>query len=79
MIISGCFCVYSDSSSFEYIRSSLEKTLLSNLEQDVCLPFQVRVVVMSKLLSMVVMNTMMRIETKIRLLLVTTKKHELWW
>ena len=46
---SGCFCVYSDSSSFEYIRSSLEKTLLSNLEQDVCLPFQV--MVMSKLLS----------------------------
>ena len=76
---SGCFCVYSDSSSFEYIRSSLEKTLLSNLEQDVCLPFQVRVMVMSKLLSMVVMNTMMRIETKIRLLLVTTKKRELWW
>jgi len=36
----GCFCVYSDSSSFEYIRSSLEKTLLSNLEQEVCLPFQ---------------------------------------
>eukprot|EP00092_Neocalanus_flemingeri_P031349 GFUD01034047.1.p1 GENE.GFUD01034047.1~~GFUD01034047.1.p1 ORF type:complete len:1160 (+),score=236.34 GFUD01034047.1:195-3674(+) len=36
----GCFCVYSDVSSFEYIRSSLEKTLLSNLEKDDGLPFQ---------------------------------------
>jgi len=36
----GCFCVYSDVSSFEYIRSSLEKTLLSNLEQNDGLPFQ---------------------------------------
>uniref|UniRef100_A0A1B6CUS5 Rho-GAP domain-containing protein n=1 Tax=Clastoptera arizonana TaxID=38151 RepID=A0A1B6CUS5_9HEMI len=36
----GCFCVYSNSESFEYIRESLEKTLLSNLEQDDRLPFQ---------------------------------------
>lgn len=36
----GCFCVYSDSSSLEYIRDSLEKTLLSNLEQEDRLPFQ---------------------------------------
>jgi len=36
----GCFCVYSDVASFEYIRSSLEKTLLSNLEKDDGLPFQ---------------------------------------
>ena len=37
--LAGCFCVYSEVSSFEYIRSSLEKTLLSNLEQDDRLPF----------------------------------------
>merc|ERR1719402_1774656 len=36
----GCFCVYSDVTSYEYIRSSLEKTLLSNLEQEDRLPFQ---------------------------------------
>ncbi|XP_075218370.1 rho GTPase-activating protein 190 isoform X2 [Lycorma delicatula] len=36
----GCFCVYSNSESFEYVRESLEKTLLSNLEQDDRLPFQ---------------------------------------
>ncbi|XP_054279717.1 rho GTPase-activating protein 190 isoform X3 [Macrosteles quadrilineatus] len=36
----GCFCVYSNSESFEYIRDSLEKTLLSNLEQEDRLPFQ---------------------------------------
>ncbi|KAL1130273.1 hypothetical protein AAG570_013211 [Ranatra chinensis] len=36
----GCFCVFSNSESFEYIRESLEKTLLSNLEQDDRLPFQ---------------------------------------
>ena len=34
--------MYSDVSSFEYIRSSLEKTLLSNLEKDDGLPFQVK-------------------------------------
>ena len=56
--------MYSDSSSFEYIRSSLEKTLLSNLEQDVCLPFQVVVTVM----------VMVRIMSKIRLLLVMTNE-----
>ena len=39
--VAGCFCVYSDVASFEYIRSSLEKTLLSNLEKDDGLPFQV--------------------------------------
>ena len=39
-IFAGCFCVYSDGSSFEYIRESVEKTLLSNLEQDDRLPFQ---------------------------------------
>ncbi|XP_046682746.1 rho GTPase-activating protein 190 isoform X2 [Homalodisca vitripennis] len=36
----GCFCVYSNPESFEYIRDSLEKTLLSNLEQEDRLPFQ---------------------------------------
>uniref|UniRef100_A0A2S2QI88 Rho GTPase-activating protein n=1 Tax=Sipha flava TaxID=143950 RepID=A0A2S2QI88_9HEMI len=36
----GCVCVYSNSDSFEYIRDSLEKTLLSNLEKDDKLPFQ---------------------------------------
>ncbi|XP_050529458.1 rho GTPase-activating protein 190 isoform X3 [Daktulosphaira vitifoliae] len=36
----GCVCVYSNSKSFEYIRDSLEKTLLSNLKQDDKLPFQ---------------------------------------
>jgi hypothetical protein len=36
----GCFCVYSNSESFEYIRESLEKTLLSNLKQEDRLPFQ---------------------------------------
>lgn len=36
----GCFCVYSNAESFEYIRESLEKTLLSNLEQEDRLPFQ---------------------------------------
>ena len=36
----GCFCTYSNSSSFEYVRDSLEKTLLSNLEQEDRLPFQ---------------------------------------
>ena len=41
-IFLGCFCVYSDVASFEYIRSSLEKTLLSNLEKDDGLPFQVQ-------------------------------------
>lgn len=35
----GCFCVYSSHQSLEYIRESLEKTLLSNLEQDDRLPF----------------------------------------
>ena len=36
----GCFCTYSNPSSLEYIRDSLEKTLLSNLEQEDRLPFQ---------------------------------------
>ncbi|XP_025830625.1 rho GTPase-activating protein 190-like isoform X2 [Agrilus planipennis] len=36
----GAFCVYSHPESFEYIRESLEKTLLSNLEQEDKLPFQ---------------------------------------
>lgn len=36
----GSFCVYSNADSFEYIRESLEKTLLSNLEQEDKLPFQ---------------------------------------
>lgn len=36
----GCFCVYSNPETFEYVRDSLEKTLLSNLEQDDRLPFQ---------------------------------------
>ncbi|KAL1455174.1 hypothetical protein WDU94_009286 [Cyamophila willieti] len=36
----GCFCIYSNSDSFEYIRESLEKTLLSNLKQEDRLPFQ---------------------------------------
>nr|XP_022914892.1 rho GTPase-activating protein 190 isoform X6 [Onthophagus taurus] len=36
----GSFCIYSNAESFEYIRESLEKTLLSNLEQEDKLPFQ---------------------------------------
>ncbi|VVC36948.1 Hypothetical protein CINCED_3A007446 [Cinara cedri] len=36
----GCICIYSNSESFEYIRESFEKTLLSNLEKDDKLPFQ---------------------------------------
>lgn len=32
--------MYSNPESFEYIRDSLEKTLLSNLEQEDRLPFQ---------------------------------------
>ncbi|KAG6799126.1 rho GTPase-activating protein [Apis mellifera caucasica] len=36
----GSFCIYANEDSFEYIRSSLEKTLLSNLEQEDRLPFQ---------------------------------------
>ncbi|XP_033214904.1 rho GTPase-activating protein 190 isoform X3 [Belonocnema kinseyi] len=36
----GSFCIYCNEDSFEYIRSSLEKTLLSNLEQEDRLPFQ---------------------------------------
>ncbi|XP_024940341.1 rho GTPase-activating protein 190 isoform X7 [Cephus cinctus] len=36
----GSFCIYSNEDTFEYIRSSLEKTLLSNLEQEDRLPFQ---------------------------------------
>lgn len=38
--VPGSFCIYSNEDSFEYIRSSLEKTLLSNLEQEDRLPFQ---------------------------------------
>ena len=40
LTFAGCFCTYSNPSSFEYIRDSLEKTLLSNLEQEDRLPFQ---------------------------------------
>ncbi|KAJ8665241.1 hypothetical protein QAD02_006903 [Eretmocerus hayati] len=36
----GSFCIYSNDDTFEYVRSSLEKTLLSNLEQEDRLPFQ---------------------------------------
>ena len=36
----GCFCTFCDGPSFEYIRNSLELTLLSNLEQEDRLPFQ---------------------------------------
>lgn len=36
----GCVCLFSNSESFEYIRNSLEKTLLYNLEKDDKLPFQ---------------------------------------
>uniref|UniRef100_T1J1J5 Rho GTPase-activating protein 190 n=1 Tax=Strigamia maritima TaxID=126957 RepID=T1J1J5_STRMM len=36
----GCFCVYSSTKTLEYVRESLEKTLLSNLEQEDRLPFQ---------------------------------------
>ncbi|UYV65631.1 RhoGAPp190 [Cordylochernes scorpioides] len=35
----GCFCVYSNPQTLEYVRDSLEKTLLSNLEQEDRLPF----------------------------------------
>ena len=38
--ISGSFCIYCNEDTFEYVRSSLEKTLLSNLEQEDRLPFQ---------------------------------------
>lgn len=38
--VPGSFCIYANEDSFEYIRSSLEKTLLSNLEQEDRLPFQ---------------------------------------
>ncbi|XP_011497182.1 PREDICTED: rho GTPase-activating protein 190 [Ceratosolen solmsi marchali] len=36
----GSFCICSNEDTFEYVRSSLEKTLLSNLEQEDRLPFQ---------------------------------------
>ncbi|XP_076751830.1 rho GTPase-activating protein 190 isoform X3 [Xylocopa sonorina] len=36
----GSFCIYANGDSLEYVRSSLEKTLLSNLEQEDRLPFQ---------------------------------------
>ena len=36
----GCFCTFSNDPTFEYIRTSLEQTLLSNLEQEDRLPFQ---------------------------------------
>ena len=36
----GCFCVYNCLESLEYIRCSLEKTLLSDLQRDDRLPFQ---------------------------------------
>ncbi|XP_054161510.1 rho GTPase-activating protein 190-like isoform X4 [Oppia nitens] len=35
----GCFCVYSNHQTLEYVRQSLEKTLLSDLEQEDGLPF----------------------------------------
>lgn len=35
----GCFCVYSNHHTLEYVRDSFEKTLLSNLEEDDRLPF----------------------------------------
>ena len=41
VVFSGCFCTFSDLSSLEYLRTSLEQTLLSNLEQEDRLPFQV--------------------------------------
>lgn len=48
----GCFCVYSNPESFEYVRDSLEKTLLSNLEQDDRLPFQgLPIVILSALVE----------------------------
>ena len=40
LCVSGCFCTFSDGLTFEYIRTSLEKTLLSNLEAEDRLPFQ---------------------------------------
>ena len=33
-VVLGCLCIYSDSGSLEYIRSSLETTLLLNLEKE---------------------------------------------
>lgn len=35
----GCLCVYASQPGLEYIRESLEKTLLANLEQEDRLPF----------------------------------------
>ena len=43
----GYFCVYQDQESFEYIRGCAEKTLLSSLEQEDKLPFQVHIFVLS--------------------------------
>jgi p190RhoGAP, pG1 and pG2 domains len=36
----GCFCVYHSESTLEYVRRSLEKTLLSDLQRDDRQPFQ---------------------------------------
>lgn len=41
LFVPGYFCVYQDQESFEYIRGCAEKTLLSSLEQEDKLPFQV--------------------------------------
>jgi hypothetical protein len=34
VVCAGCFCIYSDSASLEYIRCSLETTLVANLEKE---------------------------------------------
>ena len=39
-LIAGCFCIYNSLSSLEYLRESLEKTLMSDLEREDRLPFQ---------------------------------------
>ena len=33
-LAAGCLCVYSSSASFEYLRQSVEKTLLSSLQEE---------------------------------------------
>lgn len=60
--VTGCFCVYSNFESFEYIRDSLEKTLLSNLEQEDRLPFQgLPIVILFVADSLVEENEMMKL------------------
>jgi len=40
LILVGCFCVFNSTASLEFVRHSLEKTILSDLARDDRLPFQ---------------------------------------